>query len=165
MKALIIHSSSKILNYSISYLKEQNYTIDILTNSEKIKKENFGNRVANIIYFSMPKYDIKFFKNNKEKLYGYDLICVLYNIKKGIGYSNVDKLAFALKPKKIIGIDINKNIYNIDEKFLKEKIKKEKKNLLLSLINKLLTIIILIILLISITITDCIFKIYKYIKK
>ncbi len=145
---LVIRSATRILNATLEALKKEfpESRICLLSPQVASTSEEPHPLVDEVITFNVKgrmtlcALGMKYFRQLRRKKF--DIAVSLYNIEHGMGYSNIDLIAWAIKPKAIRGYNSRLTFQNIDGCALLSKIVSEKSTILISAANALATILL-----------------------
>ena len=147
-RILVIRSAARIFNHSVESLKNEfpNAHITVLTPESNRKNLEQDPMVDNVI--SMPsKHRMNLFNcgsdlRHRLRSQKFDLAVSLYNVEHGIGYSNIDLLAWSTKPREIRGYNSKGSSTLLSSMSIFQKIVCEKTSAIWIIVNIFATIML-----------------------
>lgn len=155
-KILVIRSATRILNKTLVLLREEfpgcHITVLVPQSAkDSMEQDSLVDEVLTIAdqrRMSVSSYGKENLRRLQEK--NFDLAIVLYNIEHGLGYSNIDLLACAIKAKGIRGYNSKGSFKNVTLSTAKKKFFLEKTSFFWVAANYATTILLFIIITIAI---------------
>ena len=154
-KILVIRSATRIFNKTLALLREEFPGCHITVLAPQSAKESMNKdsqidevlSIADHRRMSVSNYGQENLRRLQEKKF--DLAIVLYNIEHGLGYSNIDLLACAIKAKNVRGYNSKGFFKNITLATAKKKFFLEKTSIFWLMANYTTTIFLFLIITIS----------------
>lgn len=166
-KILVIRSAARIFNQTLNALKTEfpDSTITVLA-PESVKESIVLDPLIDEILTLKDQKRITVFSyglENVRKLRRrrFDLAVSLYNIDHGMGYSNIDILAWASRAKTVRGYNAKGSYTVLMGKSIFEKYFIEKNGLLLSAVNMLATVVLFALITLGLLAEWCFRKLFS----